>query len=273
MAQITTILSARRSYEFRTDDLRLSLLSSRPVLEHIRQTFNFEVAMASPPGNAPGASPSNVPPGLVFAYGITPFPIGDAVAVRYILVEPRRITIDVVGPSSVLDPTFERLRELVSDLRTHEGFPALGEPSAISDASEIRVTLPFPAEALLPSPVRDAISKALLGSDPGQLALAPAISVRVVPIDEEYGSPSTFVRQTHLELRAGTMPDDRAYFSAAPLDTDSHLELLSELESVMSQQWQPEQEKGGLEIRDTREMVEHDHTARKGQRRRPRRTG
>jgi hypothetical protein len=229
-----TIISARRSYEFAIDEIRLTLLSNRGVLLHLQQAFAFELASVGPPMEMFGPVPNTFPPGLVFDFGVAPFPEGKATPVRFIHFEQRRVVIDVAGPSSTIDFVFAMLTELLSEVRGPDGSPALGAPIRTWDYSEIKLRLPFGPEALssqaVYSAVADALAQPAADSD---AILIPVLQMRLADREDEYpGGASPSYRTFALDLRAGTKPNEHIYYSGAPLDTDAHLELLGKLEAL-----------------------------------------
>jgi hypothetical protein len=236
------ILTARRSYEFRQDDIRLTLLGNQGVMEHIRQHFSFRTAEFATPAAPYGWVPPTFPSGLVFALGITPFPENGATAIRFMHLEPRRIVIEAAGPSAVLDPTFGELRRLVDDIRAPDGSPAIGEPTHALDSSEITVELPFAPDAILPPRLRNVLASAFgvrrLSPSQGEAeVLVPAWQVRIEFPEAEHLDPQTQINGFYqLDLRASTTPNDRMYFSGATLDTDAHLALLQGIVQVIPSQ-------------------------------------
>ncbi len=235
--QDVNILSSRRSYEFRVDDIRLSLLSNHGVIQLIKQAFGFEVAGAGSPMETFGVVVQTLPPGLVFDYGASPVGEGQAVAVRFLHIEQRRIVVDVAGPSSAIDPTYQRLRQLVEGITTLDNIPAIGEPIQTKDVSEITVRVPFQIDAIVPATLRSTVAEALGTSEDASLILAPTLLIQAQPPDVEYpGSLSRGYRMLQLELRAGSPPRDRVLFSAAPLNSDDHLALLEKIIPALSKQ-------------------------------------
>lgn len=235
--QDVTIMSARRSYEYSVDDIRLTLLSNAGIVQHLQQSFAFQAAGAGQPAPTFGIVPNSFPPGLVFDFGLTPFPEGQATALRFIHIEQTRIVIDVAGPSDVIDPTFTMLNGLVGDLSGPDGAPALGSPTHTLDFSEIRLKLPFAINDVFAGAGFDAISDALAGvrEQAGRI-LVPVVEVRLADPASEYQGSATPGHQTFvLDLRAGTKPSDGICYSGAPLDSAAHLELLGRLEGLMAE--------------------------------------
>jgi hypothetical protein len=242
MATSVNVLSSKRSYEFRQDDIRLSLLSNRGVTEHIRQHFSFQFAEVRTPPDTFGPVPSTFPPGLVFALGISPYPENGASAIRSINVEPMRIVIDVASPSDILDPTFNELQRLVKDIRASDGAPAIGAPVRIEDYSELTAHLAFEPSALLPAHLRDIVTSGLSGEGEDQQvprSSLPFVQIRMQSPELEYlGSGSPSDRFLQLDLRSHTLPSARIYYSGATLDSHAHVALLDRIENALEGQRQ-----------------------------------
>lgn len=241
MASETRIITARRAYEFRPDQLRLSAISIPRIQNYIRQHFNFELAALGTPQQTFGEVPATMPPGVVFNFGTVPADnddLGESVMIRFLHFEARRIVVDIAAPSAAIDIVFKQLMGLFAGARTPDGTPIIGEPDRIRDYSEITRHVPHSPEALISSDLRDIISSALpRGGDVGIRILVPSLRVAQVAPNQEYAGsgimppdPDAFV----YELRGGTQPSEQVYFSAAPLATDAHLIYLDRLEATFA---------------------------------------
>jgi hypothetical protein len=226
-----SVISSRRSYEFAQDDIRLTLLCSQPVVAFIKQSFKFELGNVASPMETFGPIAPTIPSGLVFNYGISFEPEESGTAIRLLHFEQRRIVIDVVGPSSAIEPTFSRLRTILEDLRTPERHPAIVEPVSVRDHSEIRATLDFDPEQLVPSTVMSAAADIL---DASVHRIVPVLTLRVSDSDEYAGGGVPITQTCTLDIRAGTSVTDRIYYCSAPVDSDRHLRFLSKVESSLS---------------------------------------
>jgi hypothetical protein len=231
-------LSSRRSYEFRADDISLTLLSNQGVLQHVRDAFSFTVASPGPPMETFGPVVPSLPPGLIFDYGATPFPEDSGTSIRYMHIEQRRIVMDVAGPSAVIAPTFDRLRDLLSGLRTSEGLPAIGEPVSTRDYSEISFTMPSSPDTLLPEALRPIYREALRGTETQDYILVPSLQVKLLLAGSEYPGYGRNHESAHLELRAGTEVRDGVFFSGAPVNSDTHVAMLNQLADALASQGQ-----------------------------------
>jgi hypothetical protein len=227
------IINASRAYEYRTDDIRLTVLSMPEVVERIRKTFGFESAEVDSPPPLFGPVPRTFPPGLVFDIGV----LADAnipTPIRFLHIEQRRVVVAVAGPSSAIDEVFRQLNETVSDVFAPDGTPALGHPVGTKDHSDIRIQLPFAPEMLVPGPIRTLFGQTLEPLLPGtKTAIVPRLLISIEPLEQEYRPSESIVQQAiSLELRQDTNIQDRIYYSQAPLATDEHLAFLAKVADV-----------------------------------------
>lgn len=236
MPQDVKIISSRRAYEFRVDDLRLTMLSNAPAVRNIQSAFGFQgVALATPPSIF-GTVPGTVPPGLVFQIGAWAAAEGDQVIpIRFLHVEPRRIVIDVAGPSTHINGIYADLMAVANQMTAPDGTPIIGEPAEILDYSELTARFEVALDAWVPVSMRDVIRRGLqLDGKNANLGLVPTFTAEAVNNQEEYpGLTALSARYLQFALRAGSTPENPVYFSAAPLDSDAHLAYLNDLEQAI----------------------------------------
>jgi len=67
-------------------------------------------------------------------------------------------------------------------------------------------------------------------------AIVPSVDGQTVALDSEYsGYPGNNPRlHWNLALRQGTLAQERVFYSAAPLDTDGHIQYLRSLEKAIA---------------------------------------
>src|SRR5437764_371982 len=106
MLEQVKIITGRRAYEFRPDDLRLSLLSTKIVQEQIQQLFQFQTSAMGTPAPMFGDVPVTYPPGFVFDVGVWLSPDEQLVPIQFLHFEQRRIVIDVAGSSIAIPHIF-----------------------------------------------------------------------------------------------------------------------------------------------------------------------
>lgn len=236
-----TVVSSRRSYEFKFDDLRLTVLSTPSNREALRALLRCDsVAVTQPP---PTLFPvtATIPPGLVFSSGEWMIDSGEQFPIRYVHIEPTRIVIDVAGPSEVIDQVFEAIVRWAATLHLHDGHRAVAEPYAAHDQSEISTLIGIRASDLL----QPWVAKALTVARPAESKrvhydIAPTYMVRFVPREAEFQpgpAPPEFV----LEHRSSTRLDEGRLFSIASLDSGRHVRLLETIwEAAAGRQSTPE---------------------------------
>ena len=236
MLEQVKLLTSRRAYEFRPDDLRLSTLSIKPMQEQIQQLFQFQMAVMGSPMATFGEVPATYPPGFVFDMGVWISEEKQIIPIRFLHFEQRRIVIDVAGPSSAITAMYEQLRHFLSGLQAPDGSPIVGEPERVLDHTIISAQFPFSMEALFAPPLRKLLARVISANASSKdLALVSTIVTQKHPAEQEIArlaNPEESYALT-FGLRAGTKPEERIYLSSAPLDSDAHLSYLNELEAML----------------------------------------
>lgn len=224
------LLTARRAYEFRPDDLRLSVLSTLQAQQQVSRLFDFQITQIGTPLQTFGPIPTTMPPGVIFDYGVASTSEMN-VPIRFLHFEPFRIVIDVAGPSGTIDWVYEQLRQSLLDIKDFDGSPAVGESLRMIDYSEISTQLSFGLEDLLSEPV-NRLTQDAFGDSERNLKVFPA-SVNFLSIDPAHEIGQQSFAGPSLQVRAGTTLEDKIYFSTANLPTDSHLAWLEELDNEL----------------------------------------
>jgi hypothetical protein len=237
MLEQVKLLSSRRAYEYRPDDLRLSTLSIKPVQEQIQRLFQFQSAVMGSPMPTFGEVPVTYPPGFVFNMGMWISEDKQIIPIRLLHFEQRRIVIDVAGPSSAIVAIFEHLLHFLSELQAPDGSFIVGESERILDQTVISAQFPFSMDAIFAPPLRNLFMRALdVNSSNEEFALVSTIVMQKHPEGQELSRPANPEESYTLTLgqRAGTKPEEHIYLSSAPLDSEAHLIYLSELEEILS---------------------------------------
>lgn len=100
------------------------------------------------------------------------------------------------------------------------------------DHSEVSLMLQVQVESFLTPIVRRALRQALsTRRGRNSVAIVPTMFSRLLPSDDAI-PPLTIPdpRAVQLEVRTGTRPEDRVYYSAGPFTTERHLAFLSHIE-------------------------------------------
>lgn len=236
MLEQIKLITSRRAYEFRTDSLRLSTLSIKPIQEQIMHIFQFQTSVMAQPMATFGDVPASYPPGFVFNMGVWISPETQVIPIRFLHFEQNRIVIDVAGPSSAITEIFEQLKHFLSGLQTPDGSQVVGEPERILDYTIISAQFSFALGALFSPTLRNLFSKIRdTEASTQELALTSTIVIQNSPSKQaaKTASPEESNAFT-FGLRAGTRPEEHIYFSCAPLNSESHLQYLYELEEALS---------------------------------------
>lgn len=236
MPQEIKIISSRRAYEFRQDELRLTVLSIAPLVERIRQVFGFQSAQVGTPAPTFGEVAFTLPPGLVFNTGSVVDETHGIIPIRFLNFEQRRIVLDVAAPSAGLTVVYDALRTLLAELPAADGNPALGVPYRTLDASEISAKLDFSHLALVP-PALTHLFKEAIGLSGEDQALIPTLTFQLKSNSEEYAGTDLATQvngpMLQLALRQGTRVEEQVFFSTAPLASEAHIVYLERLEESM----------------------------------------
>jgi hypothetical protein len=237
------ILSARRAYEFRNDGLRLTVLTIKPVQQAIQQAFDFQLAQVGTPIALFGDILGTIPPGLVFNYGLfaAEGESANSIPIRLLHVEPQRIIIDVVGPSSAIGDIYERFKQTVQAvadaLKIDVGTPIIGDVLRTREYSELTAQCSWPLKAIFAPSIQSLLSQAAgMGTSEHDTVFEPSIYAQ--PQQVGRGSSGAISSSNSLTLqlapRLGTNPEDNVHFSGALLDSDSHIAYIKALDEALS---------------------------------------
>ncbi len=232
MPEQIKVVTSRRAYEFNPDDLRLSMLSIKPIQELIQQNFQFQASAYGTPFPTFGDVPATIPPGLVFNTGAWLSVEEPIVPIRFLHIEQSRIVIDVGGLSTAITTIFHHLTEILSQLHAPDGSPVIGEPKRVLDYSEITAHFPVSLDAMLKPSLQQVFSRAIGKSGS---VLIPSLALQAHPDNEMLAAVpgANDSRVFTFTLRSGTRPEEHVYFSGAPLDSEAHLQYLDELEMAL----------------------------------------
>lgn len=230
MLEDIRFLTGRRAYEFRSDDLRLSTISTKPIQDAIQALFSFQSSTIGTPMATFGEVPLTFPPGVVFDTGVWKSPENKFASIRFLHFEQRRIVIDVAGSSDVLASIYEQLQLLLTRIQTIDGSPLIGKPENVLDYSEISARFPFSLNVIISRPLRELLSRLAKGS-----SLVPTLITQSFSSGQQLTGTANASdhRAFTLAPRANTRPEEHIYFSGAPLDSEAHLAYLIELETAL----------------------------------------
>jgi hypothetical protein len=217
----------------RFDEIPLNKLIHRPNLERLAKFFKFNNAEATQV-NAENAA-------ILYQHGVHRNDSGEHIISRLVL-ENRRILLEMDGTSKDADAFFASLTSFLADLAGRTEGKYL-QPIVKSEESEIIARLEFPIEKLI-SPTYlhfvESIVASEASSDIAEATVKPAslaFNVEYLVKDSSLSDYRISLSQKEftVEPRRGYPLADQMYYSKAPFDTNTHIELLEELEKTISQ--------------------------------------
>lgn len=232
MLQNVRVLSARRAYEFAVDELRVTMLSLPAVIASVQRIFQFQAVQVATPPETFGSVAITFPPGLVFAQGQFITEDQQAIPIRTLSVEPRRLVFDVAAPSKTLDVITAAFLTFAESIHSPDGSAVVGQPQRMLEHSELSFDWPVQLEnAFSPLLWKTIQSHVVARSGIEHAQLAPTISFYLQSPGAGFpGATATGHGLLQLTYRADTTLEDGHYFSRAPLPTDEHIAYLEEVE-------------------------------------------
>lgn len=210
------------------DEIQLSRLTSRGTVAQLSALFELGEIQVNAAENPPVINAIN---------GVFRDEFGDHVINR-LAIEERRILIDLQGSTRDADQVFAKLKTFLTNIagRADENFLI---PIIKSEESEIITKLDFPPEKLIAPELfrflQDAATPAF-GSDIAQAVITYA----PIPFPIHFKTTSTLLDDYRISLsrkefiigpRPGYPLTEQIYYSKAPTSTDTHIELLLDLET------------------------------------------
>ena len=237
MKQIT-VLTASQAFMYPSDAIRLSYLSLPHVIALIQQTFQFQVAQVTTP--PPTFEPVRVtnPPGLVFQLGMASTETGDPVAIRMLAIDSERLVWQIAGAHSErIDDLMRRLETVCTTVPVEDGTQLLGMPRRTEVYSELSFALDVDIHTWYDhDPLLRIIAEALSSQSDKDQFLIPSLFLNPLQGNAQFsgslqpwhGSRFTF------ELRQGASLADNIFYSAAPLRTGVHIDLIRHIEQFLA---------------------------------------
>jgi hypothetical protein len=213
------------------DEIDIPRLVHPAAVQALSAVFDFAQSGVS---QEPAALPS-----VNFQIGALSDEAGQVPVLR-LAIEERRILIDAEGTSSDADRVFRRLIDHLRGL-TGSSDPGFLMPIVKAEESEIVAQLDFATGSLISQAVAQFIAGALEPRLHSSFATASAKLGQITYVIQY--QPSDLSLDDHrislsrkefiLGPRAGFPLSDRIYYSRAPVDTSTHVQLLQFLESII----------------------------------------
>lgn len=220
-------LSARQVRIFEADVVPYRVLRTGVGVEYLKNAFSFRETVS-----AEGE--------LGFLAGGFLLPeTQELLAINFMTINERKIVIEVAGNTAQADALFAEIRRVAwhghPDSELH-----LREPLITAHETQCSVTMDFDWDALLNQLLASYMKGPALAALPGRSSHATA-RIKHLSLRFTIG----FTTDAHnlldsgitlsdkpvvIEPRVDTPLKDRRYFTASPLDTESHMQLLAELE-------------------------------------------
>ena len=226
-----SVVTARRSYEFHPDNLRLAAIAAPLVQTQLRAALGFQSSGVGPPMPTFGPVTVAQPAGVVFDWGGYLTEEGVLIPIRFLHFEATRVVLDVLGESSAIDTVYAIVISTLKSVALGMGEPILGESAQRYDYSELTLSSSFDLIELLRPQVGQLLTsqatKDIIGG-----VLVPSYIFQAVPGETAYQG-ALGLQQYVLQARAGKRPGEHVLFSGAPLATDAHAEYLRSLSSSL----------------------------------------
>lgn len=218
----------------RFDEIPFPSLANRQQGERLVSAFDFGQASLEL-GEQDGK------PKLVYQFGSLKDDVGATPIIR-LTIEERRILLDVEGTTEDANRITSRIREYLADIAKKPSDTFL-QPIVKAEESEIIAKLTFPAIKLV-SPVvarLAEINQELMGHR--GIATAKASLERVSfliqyqPLTQDLDDHRISLNRKEFILspRPGVPLAEQIYYSKAPIDTLSHIHILHQLETALSE--------------------------------------
>ncbi len=214
------------------DEIPLAKLISQHNLDSIIKKYNFNEKKVET--DAVGN------PIITFSLGSFSNKSGEFLF-KKLVIEERKLIINVEGPSSNADTIFSEIKLIFSELAGKSGEDYL-KPIVRAVDSECVAQLNFHAEKLIAPDFLEFVKENVLDAATNELSV-PKISPELIvfrieyPLsnDELYDYRVTLSRKEFiLSPRQGFPLEERMFASKAPVDTDTHLKLLEGIENIYS---------------------------------------
>lgn len=222
---------------FAVDVIPLRMLITATALAKIKQLFKFANVE---PEIVQGGSSAEQDLSTILSFSFGEYSDGASrIAIRNLSIESRRIVIRILGTSAQADSIFNNLRKTIGELGQNNQFLE-SEPIVTVDETNCVVSLNFDFSECFSKPIMNFLHHNLNVSTSSKSADASTRPFRLAAeiryqikdqsiIDNAVTlNPKSFI----IEARPGTPASQRRFFTSSPTDSDTHLQLIENFESL-----------------------------------------
>jgi len=217
------------------DEIPFVKLASGKNMENFSKAFNFQKAEVTQDGNT-----GNVIK-LIFRYGIFQKSDENRIAIIRLEIEERKLIVEMEGSSNDARDFYNNLVSQFVELVDAPSESFL-EPIVVANESEIIARLQFPISGILSSNYLEFVQSRVAESASSEFAeaiVSPSVIVFLVDfqVKDTYLSQHRIVlskKEYSVQPAIGYPVDEQIYFSKAPVDTQTHIMLLNELEKTLA---------------------------------------
>ena len=217
---------------FPVDIIPLGLINTKSCIERIRDTLSI-----SEVGVLPSIEGKDV---ILFRKGELKED-NELVVINKVEVDPRRIIIEVAGPSKAGNKVYELFVSSLSAFANLD-FENLRSPLLLAETTRCVVTLDFTFEELFNHSFTEFLNKrvekeATNDAAEGSVRHLAAIAEISYRVKDEYlvsNRISMNPKQLTIAPRPGAPLDEKKYVISSPFDSDTHLKLIEELNKAIT---------------------------------------
>lgn len=168
---------------------------------------------------------------------------GKITIINKIEIDPRRIIIDIAGTSKHANQVYNKLLSSISSLTNDIDIDSLRTPLLLAETTQCIATLDFNINALYNNSLVRFINKTLKKATTNVTAessvklVGIACEINYNIIDEALSQNKITMNPKQFTIipRPGLPLESKKYLISSPLDSDTHLKLIKELNAVISE--------------------------------------
>jgi len=227
-----TDLKVNQVRVFAADIIPISLITANSTVDKIKGALSFGEIQA-----IPTVEGKNI---IIFQRGELKRD-NKLVIINRIVVEPRRIIMDIDGTSKDSNEVYEEFLTIISGVGTID-LKVLRKPLFVAEGTQCIVTLSFSFDSLFSKEYLAFLKKQVettAESDVAKAVVRPSIALAEITyeikdqilLDNKVGLN---VKEFRISPRPGIPLDLRRYIVASPFDSDTHLKIIGELDKTIT---------------------------------------